>query len=222
MPAVAGGCDSGHLSLSDPTCVPRSRDPQSASRCPIPALSQHTNHHPRAGPSQGWHKDIPHPTQPPLSWAIKSRICPQFPPHPGPHRAMPSACPLPSRQPVPVPPPCFLQGFLLLLLLPSPVHYYYDFILMQKRFHKRPLSLPRGAGPTPASLECSPAASRRRQSWRGPRRTPHRAPHTAALFPPRCSIKGPQPPTAPVPKASDGGRYAATPSAMGHSGPTDR
>lgn len=66
--------------------------------------------------------------------------------------------PLSSYQPVPIPSHCFLQGFFL-LPLPSPAHYYYDFILMQKRFHKRPFSLPRGAGPAPASLECSPAAA---------------------------------------------------------------
>lgn len=111
----------------------------------------------------------------PWQWSTKWGFCPQTPhsqelyPAPSP-RWRASSC-----QSVPIPPLCFVQGFLLLLLLPlpSPAHYYYDFILMQKRFHKRPLSLPRGAGPTPASLECSPAA---KWPWTGPaqgRAAPH-------------------------------------------------
>lgn len=160
--------------------------------------------HSGAGPPPWQHGDPPHSAQPPLPGAIKSRISPKhptqstpIPPHPGSHRVMHSACPLPGHQPVPIPPPCFLQEFLLLLPLPSPAHYYYDFILMQKRFHKRPLSLPRGAGPAPASLECSPAASRCGRGRRGPCRTPHCALHTAVLFPWGCSNKTPQPPSSP-------------------------
>lgn len=92
----------------------------------------------------------PHPNggEPPAAGAFPSRLCVLF-------RGSSSS------------------SSLLLLPLPSPAHYYYDFILMQKRFHKRPLSLPRGAGPTPASLECSPAAKRPRMGPARGRAAPH-------------------------------------------------
>lgn len=109
----------------------------------------------------------------PWQWTRKWGFCPQTShsqqPYPTPSQWWRAS----SRQSIPVPPLCFVQGFLLLLLLPSPAHYYYDFILMQKRFHKRPLSLPRGAGPTPASLECSPAAKRPRTGPAQGRAVPH-------------------------------------------------
>lgn len=144
-----------------------------------------------ASPAPGHKKEGFAPSTPlgaPKSHSIQvpRARCPVPPPHP-------------SSQPVPIPSHCFLQGFLL-LPLPSPAHYYYDFILMQKRFHKRPFSLPCGAGPAPASLECSPAASCCccGRSRRGLCRTLHRAPHTAALFPWGCSTSAPDPRPAPA------------------------
>lgn len=139
-----------------------------------------------------------HPTLPPLPRAAKST----FGAKPRCEQPDPKGAPsLSSRRTVPVPPSCFVRGFLLLLLLlplPSPAHYYYDFILMQKRFHKRPLSLPRGAGPTPASLECSPAASRRGRGRHGAALRPTLRPTPA---PPKgCSHRFPHTPAPPEPQ----------------------